>query len=79
MARFEMTLNGGEKILVDHAVPAMQELLQDVAANDFMLFSEIRGVSSAPDREIIVATRQITLIRPLDQQSRQGTAFRPKR
>lgn len=79
MARFEMTLSGGERILVDHAAPAMQEMLKEFAGNDFVLLSEVKGGSSTPAREIIVATRQITLIRPLDDRSTQGSDFRPKR
>lgn len=79
MARFEMTLSGGETILVDHAALAMQEMMGDLAANDFVLFTEVKGGSATPAKEIIVATRQITLIRPLEQHSMQGSNFKPKR
>jgi hypothetical protein len=79
MARFEMTLSGGERILVDHSAPAMQDILKEFAGSDFVLLSEVKGGSSTPAREIIVATRQITLIRPLGEQSLQGSDFRPKR
>lgn len=79
MARFEVSLTGGERILVDHAAPAMQQILDEVAGNDFILFSEVKGGSSTPARDVIVATRQITLIRPLGDRSTQGTDFKPKR
>ena len=79
MARFEMSITGGERILVDHEAPAMQDILKELAGSDFMLFSEVKGGSSTPARDVIVATRQITLIRPLGDRSTQGTDFRPKR
>ena len=79
MARFEVTLSGGERILVDHAAPAMQQILDEVTGNDFILFSEVKGGSATSARDVIVATRQITLIRPLDERSTQSTEFRPKR
>jgi hypothetical protein len=78
MARLEMTLAGGEKILVDHAASDMGEILRDLARDDFMLFSEVKGGSSSPAREIIVATRQVTLVRPLHDRSAQTTDLRSK-
>jgi hypothetical protein len=74
-----MTIAGGEKILVDHAAPAMQDMMTELAASDFVLFSEVKGGSSTPAKEVIVATRKITLIRPLGERSVQGSDFRPKR
>jgi hypothetical protein len=79
MARFEVSLTGGERILVDHAAPAMQQILDEVTSSAFILFSEVKGGSSTPARDVIVATRQITLIRPLGDRSTQGTDFKPKR
>lgn len=79
MARFEMTLSDGEKILVDHPAVGMQEMLSELDAHGFLLFSEIKGGSSTPAREVIVASSQITLVRPLGDQSFQGSNFRPKR
>ena len=79
MSRFEVSLAGGERILVDHAAPAMQQILDEVTSSAFILFSEVKGGSSTPARDVIVATRQITLIRPLGDRSTQSTEFRPKR
>ena len=63
MARFEMTTSNGEKILVDHVSASMQEIVAELGDHDFVLFNEIKGGSSTPARELIVATSQITLIR----------------
>jgi len=79
MARFEMTLSNGEKILVDHAANDMGEILSAVGGSGFLLFSEVKGGSSSPAREVIVASSQITLIRLLGASSTQGSTFRPKR
>jgi hypothetical protein len=79
MARFEMTISNGEKILVDRASSGMQEILSEICREDFLLFSEVKGGSSTPAREVIVASAQITLIRPLGDRSFQNTDFRPKR
>ncbi len=79
MARFEMTISGGEKILVDHPALAMQDILSDLSGNNFMLLSEVKGGSSTPAKEVIVATNQITLVRPLGDREMQGSSFKPKR
>ena len=79
MARFEMTISNGEKILVDHASAGMEEITRRIRRSGFLLFSEIKRSSSSAPSEVIVASGQITLIRPLDDQSRQNTDFRPKR
>lgn len=79
MARFEVTLAGGEKILVDHSAATMQEMLQELTGSDFMLFNEVKGGSVAPVREVIIATRQLTLVRPLGDNEFQGSDFRRKR
>jgi hypothetical protein len=78
MARFEMTISNGEKILVEHPAVTMQDIVTELADNDFMLFNEIKGGSSTPARELIVATSQITLIRSLGEHG-QTSDFRPKR
>jgi hypothetical protein len=79
MARFEMTISNGEKILVDHEGGGMQDFLDALDENDFLLLSEVKGGSSTPAREVIVASGQITLIRPLGEHSTQSTTFRSKR
>ena len=79
MSRFEVTLASGEKIVVDHASPAMSNFLAEVDGRVFVLFKEITGAAAGASREIILATRQITMIRPLSEQSTQGSNFRPKR
>jgi hypothetical protein len=79
MARFEMTISDGEKILVDHPADSMQEFLSELMANDFLLLQELRGVSSGAAQEVIVASRRITLVRAIEGDSRQSTTFRPKR
>lgn len=79
MARFEVTLSGGEKIVVDHPATGMAELIADVDGKAFLLLKEITGASAAAARDIIVASRQITMVRPLGDLSTQGSSFRPKR
>ena len=79
MSRFEMTISNGEKILVSHSATGMQEMLSEVDGNGFLLFDEVKGGSSTPAREVIVASSQITLIRLIGDNSTQGTTFRPKR
>jgi len=79
MARFEVTLSDGEKILVDHPAGGMDEILSALENKAFLLFSEVQGGSSTPARDVIVASAQVTLIRPLGERSMQGTQFRPKR
>lgn len=74
-----MTISNGEKILVDHAASGMQEIPAQIGRDDFPLFSEVQGGSSLPAREVIVASAQITLVRPLGERSMQGSNFRPKR
>jgi hypothetical protein len=78
MARFELSLANGEKILVDHTAGSMAEILTEVDGNGFLLLSEVSGGSSTA-REVIVASGQITLIRLLGDRSMQGSDFRPKR
>lgn len=77
MARFEMTISGGEKILVDHPAMDMQDMVNDLATNTFILLMEVKG--GVPAKELIVATSKITLIRPLGERSMQGSDFKPKR
>jgi hypothetical protein len=77
MARFELTISNGEKILVDHGASSMQDLLFDLGERGFLLFNEVKSGSSAV-REVIVAAAQVTLVRPLGD-SMQGSGFRPKR
>jgi len=79
MARFEMTLSTGETILVDHVATGMDQILAELTAHPFVLFSEVKGGSSSPAREVIVATSQIAIVRPLHGESRQGSSFVPKR
>jgi len=79
MSRFELTIAGGEKVLVDRSASGMQELLSDLTSNDFLLLEEIRGAASGTPHEVIIASRQIILVRAIDGDSRQSTTFRPKR
>lgn len=80
MARFELTISGGEKLLVDHGAADLTEMLTELQDNSFLLLREVKGGSAAPAREVIVANRQITLVRLLeDQRSTQGSGFKSKR
>jgi hypothetical protein len=79
MSRFEMTISGGERIIVDHPAQGMQELLSEMMANDFLLLTEIRGSATVAPQGVIVASGQVTLVRAIDGDSRQGSTFRPKR
>ena len=44
-----------------------------------MLFNEIKGGSSTPARELIVATSQITLIRSIGDRNPRAATSAPKR
>jgi hypothetical protein len=79
MARFELTLSGGEKLLVDHPAGGAAELLAAIAGKEFVLFTEIRDATSAPSYEVIVANHQIVVVRSVESASRQNTTFRAKR
>ena len=79
MARFEVTLTTAEKILVDHPAGDMEEILSALLSKPFLMFSEVKGGSSTPAREVIVSSAQVTLIRPLGERSLQGSHFQPKR
>jgi len=79
VARFEMTLCGGEKLLVEHSAATMREMHTVLDQSQFLLASEIKTGSSVPAPDILVATGQITVLRPLVEGSMQGSNFRPKR
>jgi hypothetical protein len=79
MARFEVTLVTGEKIVVEHPTPSMSDFLAEVDGKALLLFKEITGAATGASREVILASRQITMIRPLSELSTQGSNFRPKR
>jgi hypothetical protein len=79
MARFEVTISNGEKILVDHVATTMHDILSELGARGFLLFNEVKGGSSAPAREVIIASAQVTLVRPMGDRSMQGSDFKPKR
>ena len=79
MARFEVTISSGEKIVIDHNVTGMAELAAEIEGKQLLLSTEITGASSGAARDILIAGRQITMIRPLSDQSTQGSNFRPKR
>ncbi|MGQ7791805.1 hypothetical protein ACUN0C_05275 [Faunimonas sp. B44] len=79
MARFELTMTGGEKLVVDHPAATMTEMRTFLAGGLFVVFGEIRVGGHPPLQDIIVATRQISLLRPLLEGATQGSGFRPKR
>ncbi len=79
MARFEVILSNGEKIVVDHSTSGMAEFAAEIGGKNFLTLTEITGASASAAREVIVASNQITLVRPLGDQSTQGSNFRPKR
>jgi hypothetical protein len=77
LARYELTMSNGEKILVDHSADGMDALLSIFESKDFVPFGEVK-VGSAGARDIIVASEHVALIRSLGDES-QGSLFRPKR
>ena len=79
MARFEFTISNGETILVDHAATGMAELVSTLESHTFLLATEIKVGSTAPPREVILASSQVTMVRAADSDSRQSSTFRPKR
>ncbi len=79
MARFEITTIMGEKILVDHPAAGVQEILAELNSNAFLRYTEVRTGTSAPAKELIVASGHIVLVRPLDEFTTQSSTFRPKR
>ncbi len=79
MARFELTIVGGEKILVDHPIPAMDDMRAHLEDSGFVVFREVKAGATGPLKEVIIATAQISLLRPLPDGSTQGSNFQPKR
>jgi hypothetical protein len=79
LARFEITMSTGEKILVDHAAMDIRGLLAELNTSAFLLCSEVSGGTSAPDRDVIVASGEVTVVRRLDMHSTQSSTFRAKR
>ncbi len=79
MARFEVILSSSEKIVVEHPSAGMAELAAELSDKKYLVVTEITGASAGAIREIIVASNQITMIRPLSDLSTQGSNFRPKR
>ena len=77
MARYELTLTGGEKILVDHPAESMDEIISALEGKAFVAFGEVK-VGSAAGRDVLISTEHVALIRPLGVES-QGSQFRPKR
>jgi hypothetical protein len=74
-----MTMVTGEKILVDHPATETATILSELGSNSFLLFTEVRSGTSTPARDVIVGTRQIVLVRAMDELSTQSSTFRPKR
>lgn len=79
MARFEVTLSNGEKLVAEHGCEAIADLMAEVETKAYLLMVEIKPGVQTPPKEIMVATRQLTLIRSLDAGSMQGSNFRAKR
>jgi hypothetical protein len=76
LARYELTLGAGEKVLVEHPAESTDEVLAAIAGKDFLQFGEIKvGTTAVVD--IIVASKHIALVRPLGEG--KGSQFRPKR
>lgn len=72
-------MSDGEKILVDHAAAGMKEILAELNSNAFLRFREVRSGTQAPAPEVIMASGQIMVVRPLDGLATQSSTFRPKR
>ena len=70
---------GGEKLLVDHAIHAMDEMRGHLDETGFVLFKEIRAGTTVPPRDVVISTKHIALLRPLPDGSTMGSNFRPKR
>lgn len=69
---------GGHTLIVEHDAAGTAELLSEIDGREFALLSEV-AIGSATRREVLVSTRQISLVRPLTEGSTQGSGFRPKR
>jgi hypothetical protein len=78
VARFEITISNGESILVDLPVADITALAAALVGSTFLVGTEVKP-GSMQMREVIVASGQVTLARPADAESRQGSTFRPKR
>ncbi|MYZ46542.1 hypothetical protein [Propylenella binzhouense] len=79
MARFELTMASGEKLVVDHPASDMAAMRTHLTAGPFVVFSEIRSGTEGPMKDVIVATGQISILRSLAEGATQGSGFRPKR
>jgi len=78
LARYELTLTNGEKVLVDHPAENTDEILAAFDGKAFVPFGEVRVGSTTAVRDVLVASAQVALVRPLGGDS-QGSQFRPKR
>lgn len=74
MARYEMTLANGEKILVDHAGGCIRDVLAELDGKAFLLLGEVNGGSFSPARDVIVASAQVVLIRQIGDAGAGGAA-----
>jgi hypothetical protein len=79
MARYELIVSTGDKVLVDHSAAGMAEFAADLAGKPFLVLTEITGATAGAARDVIIASSQITMIRMLGDQTTQGSNFRPKR
>ncbi len=79
MARYELTMFGGEKLLIDGAIEEMEHMRVHLVGTGFVLFKEIKAGSTVPPREVVISTSQIALLRPLPEGSTTGSNFKPKR
>jgi hypothetical protein len=77
LARYEVTLTNGEKVLVDHPAESMDDIIAALDGKAFVPFGEVK-VGTSAIRDILVASEHVALIRPLGDDS-QGSQFRPKR
>ena len=77
MARYELTLSNGEKVLVEHPADSIEKIMSAIEGKAFVQFAEV-VVGTPAGRDALIATEHLALIRLLGFES-QGSQFRPKR
>lgn len=78
MARYEVGLDGGEVLIIEHPAADLAALLGIFTENEFLLLSEIRVGSMPPVRDVLLSSRHVRIVRPLAEGA-QSSTFRAKR
>ncbi|MBK1623057.1 MULTISPECIES: hypothetical protein [Afifella] len=79
MARFEVTMSSGDKLLIEHDIASVEEMRLVLEKTDFLATKEVRLGAPGTLPDVVLSTRHMMLLRPLAEGATQGSSFRPKR